>query len=471
MSRLFTSTELAAAVAQSRRMVPVAVDALCEVIAEITGNPPDRRRVEYVSRFWLMHLCDRVVFDNPADDGVPGPHARQLKPDTPPMSAASRRRQLLSTIGATDAQVLVVDPYLKTNFAAEVLGALRLRRIARWGDIPRPIIDQGVGDRESLIGSGREDNIVRRLVALTAPLELVEHHHELSTWATENTRPHVKLVYTANAHQSSTAFRHWAFSQRQLGTKVAIHQHGGGYGIDETHFGEEHDIAVSDVFYTFGWSRPDIGSRVRSLPTAMPQRSKRSGTGELLLMSLPVTSRFYRLQPFLLPTHITRSVDETVEFADGLSASTKLRVRSSGNDRFPLERLAQSSAQIMEDTSGGRGSVAASRAKLVIHNYLGTSWLETLAMNIPTVCFYDPAMYRPRAAAQPFIDALARVGVIHYSGKEAAKFVNSLRSEPSTWWKSAEVQEAREAFVARYANFSDNWLEAWQEEFESLLAE
>ena len=180
MSRLFTSTELAAAVAQSRRMVPIAVDALCEVIAEITGNPPDRRRVEYVSRFWLMHLCDRVVFDNPADDGVPGPHARQLKPDTPPMSAASRRRQLFSTIGTTDAQVLVVDPYLKTNFAAEVLGALWLRRIARWGDIPRPIIDQGVRDRESLIGSGMEDNIVRRLVALTAPLELVEHHHELS---------------------------------------------------------------------------------------------------------------------------------------------------------------------------------------------------------------------------------------------------------------------------------------------------
>ncbi|MFZ9533134.1 MAG: hypothetical protein ACO29D_06630, partial [Ilumatobacteraceae bacterium] len=78
---------------------------------------------------------------------------------------------------------------------------------------------------------------------------------------------------------------------------------------------------------------------------------------------------------------------------------------------------------------------------------------------------------QPRAAAQPFVDALARVGVIHYSGKDAAKFVNSLHGDPSAWWRSAEVQEAREAFVARYANFSDNWLEAWQEEFESLLAE
>lgn len=166
-----------------------------------------------------------------------------------------------------------------------------------------------------------------------------------------------------------------------------------------------------------------------------------------------------------------RAVDETVAFANALSTSTELRVRPSGSDRFPIERLSQSPARVMEDASGGRGSIAASRARLVIHNYLGTSWLETLAMNIPTVCFYDPLMYQPRAAAQPFVDALARVGVIHYSGKDAAKFVNSLHGDPSAWWRSAEVQEAREAFVARYANFSDNWLEAWQEEFESLLAE
>ncbi|MGA1764728.1 MAG: hypothetical protein ACO4A3_08620, partial [Ilumatobacteraceae bacterium] len=108
--------------------------------------------------------------------------------------------------------------------------------------------------------------------------------------------------------------------------------------------------------------------------------------------------------------------------------------------------------------------MAASFATLVVHNYLGTSWLETLAMNIPTVCFYDPNLYQPRAAAQPFVDALARVGIIHYSGREAARFVNSFRGDPSAWWKSAEVQEVREAFVARYANFSDDWLDAWQDE-------
>ncbi|MEY3615035.1 MAG: hypothetical protein RLZZ518_35, partial [Actinomycetota bacterium] len=117
------------------------------------------------------------------------------------------------------------------------------------------------------------------------------------------------------------------------------------------------------------------------------------------------------------------------------------------------------------------GPIAASRAKLVIHNYVGTSWLETLAMNIPTVCFIPVGVHRFRAAAQPFADELVRVGILHYSGSDAAKFVNSFRGDPTSWWSSAEVQEAREHFVARYANFSHDWLPAWRTEFERLLDE
>jgi putative transferase (TIGR04331 family) len=92
-------------------------------------------------------------------------------------------------------------------------------------------------------------------------------------------------------------------------------------------------------------------------------------------------------------------------------------------------------------------------------------------MNVPTVCFYDPSIFRAREAARPFIDALARVGVIHHSGAEAARFVNDLNGDPSAWWNKPEVQEARESFVARYANFKEDWLPGWIEEFERLLAE
>jgi putative transferase (TIGR04331 family) len=305
------------------------------------------------------------------------------------------------------------------------------------------------------------------LIALTAPLDLVEHFWEFHSWAAQQSVD-ARLWYTATAQHVSTAFMHRIAVARERGGRLLVHQHGGGYGIDEQHLGEDHDIAVSDRFYTFGWSRDDAPTQVRALPTAMPQRSHGKSQG-MLLMSLPVTREMYRLQSFCLPSHVERAVTLTVDFVARLAADTKVTLRHSGGDRFPMERLAQAQATVAEDRGAGRGSLAASRAALVVHNYLGTSWLETLAMNVPTVCFYDPEFYRPRLAAQPFLEALARVGVLHYSGLEAAKFVNSLRGDPTAWWQSAEVQEARESFVARYANFSDNWLEAWTEEFERLL--
>jgi putative transferase (TIGR04331 family) len=312
---------------------------------------------------------------------------------------------------------------------------------------------------------------LRQVIAMTAPAGMIEQHHEFAQWAQAGVDKRVRACYTANAHQSSLAYRHHLVAQRAAGSKIAIHQHGGGYGIDADHLGEFHDIDRSDVFFTWGWSRPELGTRVRVMPTAPPARAKGKPSDSTLLMSLPVTKEFYRFQPFLLPSHVERAASETLSFVQAVSEHTHLSIRSSSAGPFPLDDLRGARAKITVDDLTEPGAMAASRARLVVHNYLGTSWLETLAMNVPTVCFYDPRLYEPRQSARPYFDILARVGVLHHSGLDAARFVNDFRGDPSSWWNSAEVQEAREAFVARYANFSDNWLEAWQTEFESLLAE
>ena len=59
--REFRPDEMAAAIKQSRELLPSALDALCAVITEVTGQVPNRAQVEYVSLFWLMQLCDKVV--------------------------------------------------------------------------------------------------------------------------------------------------------------------------------------------------------------------------------------------------------------------------------------------------------------------------------------------------------------------------------------------------------------------------
>lgn len=470
-SRTYAPDQLSAAIKQSRALATVGLDVLCDLITAVTGVTPNRERVDHVSRTWLWQFCDRLVYHHGT-----GHSTRDLRPESIPFGGSTSRSRVLSAITGRSARVAVIEPYLKITSFSEVNAVLASRGELMWSNIPRlPQMDRTVnGERRLRFAAQQRDSIadfpaVAREVALCAPIGLVEAHHDLAKWAAAKVTPKIGVLYTANAHQSSLLYRHWSFAQQQSGTMIAVHQHGGGYGIDECHIGEEMDIDLSDVFYTFGWSRADLGDRVRPLPTAMPERSRRESRHGVLLMSLPVTDKFLRFQSFLVPDHIERAIAETSKFVAGLSKDVSFTLRSSGSDHFPVERLEGRVLHVRVDDGKQRGSVAASEAKVVVHNYLGTSWLETLGMNIPTVAFVDSAMYRPKAEARPFLDSLRRVGVLHDSGREAAAFVNSLHGDPSQWWNSDEVQRAREAFVTRYANFSDDWLDAWRSEFARLL--
>lgn len=472
MTDIYTQDELNAGVNRSQELLQPAVDALCEVIEQITNRRADRSRVEYVSSIWLIHLCERLTV-NP-DDATGGP---SINRNSFMSGSPTRRAKALAMVSSSRAPVRVVEPYIRAGFGKEFRAVLHSRGRLNWGVTPpQPAIDHVATTQRELsahvgaFGSASLAELLQRAIVKAAPPGLIELHHDLAEWSEKHSQDQCRVLFTANAHQSSIAFRHLAYAQRQRGSAIAVHQHGGGYGIDEYHLGEEHDLFFADNFYTWGWTREHSGTSVAPLPTAFPETSGADPGKHMLLMSVPVTSHFYRFQPFLMPSHVSRVIDETVSFCSGLVDGTDLRVRSSGADEFPMNRLSGSEANITIDDLRESGSVAASRAQLVVHNYLGTSWLETLALNIPTVCFYDPEMYRPREAARPFIDVLSRVGVIHYSGKAAARFINELKGNPAVWWNKPEVQEAREAFVARYANFSNDWLDAWTTEFERLLA-
>jgi putative transferase (TIGR04331 family) len=391
-------------------------------------------------------------------------------PATSMSNIRQRLEHFVQGLSHHERSVTVVRPYLKVSAVDRTLAILRSRNICTWNDFEtalEPKVSPNIKARLALVQtqrSGDLESVVRTILPLVLPVGYAEGLAELQNELESATR-RTKALYSANASQFHLPYQVLSASWGERGTRVLSHQHGGHQGLDEVCAAENYEARASDRHYTLGWT--DTRPSLKVLPSAMPQKSRGFTKQRLLLMSVTSTKVVYRLQPFCMPSHVQRCAIETRIFVSELVWPTLPIVRCSTSD---IETL-KLTGSVLYEGFAEVGTVSASKSSLVVHNYFGVSWLETLAMNIPTVCFVPAGIHRFRVTAQPFIDALARVGVIHYTGKEAAKFVNSLRGEPSTWWKSAEVQEAREAFVARYANFSDNWLEAWQEEFETLLAE
>ena len=86
--------------------------------------------------------------------------------------------------------------------------------------------------------------------------------------------------------------------------------------------------------------------------------------------------------------------------------------------------------------------------------------LNYFSLNIPTVCFYDPEVYKFRPEVDYFVNKFNDNGVFHQDGESAANFIN--KTNIDDWWNQTDVQLVRKSFINNYSNFSQNWTHPWE---------
>ena len=89
-------------------------------------------------------------------------------------------------------------------------------------------------------------------------------------------------------------------------------------------------------------------------------------------------------------------------------------------------------------------------SQLFIGTSNGTTFLESIILNVPTVIFWNPQHNELRASAIPYFEDLKRVGIFHESPESAAKHVNSIWDNINAWWDTPELQAVLQRFTKRY---------------------
>lgn len=383
----------------------------------------------------------------------------------------------LLSIGVKDAPFIICHPSLRCSKREWVFTQWKWRNWARLDDFAYPIeltceVDSGWRRKHPVdVSVSSFADILHNLLPLYIPVIYLEGLVSYRQKAHEYNLHRPRAVYTANALHGHTLFKILVADWRDEGTKLLNHQHGGGYGIDRVHPLEDYETRVADRFYTLGWrsSNPKQVTLAGAFSTPKVKPFLQSKRVMLMCVCYPKQVHRIHLQP--MPGTIETMIAETANFVRELKGRQELLVRPYFDDYGwgMVKTLKQADAELKLDDLRKSGIQSYARSSLVVHNYLGTSWLETLAMNIPTVCFYDADTYAFREDAQPYLDALSAVGVLHKNGASAAAFVLGLKNDPFKWWKTAEVQDARLAFVRNYANYSLNWAKDWEAEFKQWI--
>lgn len=309
--------------------------------------------------------------------------------------------------------------------------------------------------------------VLRTLICLYIPVAFLEAFSDLRAEAHSLNLIPPKVIYTANSLHGHMIFKTLAADWKLDGMKILNHQHGGNYGLDKIHAVEDYETRVSDCFFTLGWLGDSPKQRV--LPGAISSRYSPNiqTSDKILLNCIAYPANVFRMHFQPMPGTIIDMMGQTASFVRKINGRIKITVRRPPVE-FGLETiqvLRQIDNSLAVDDMQHSGIASYLRSALVIHSYLGTSWLETIALNIPTVCFYDSSIYVFRKDALELIDSLKRVGILHESGESAATFVLAVKNCLQSWWNQRDVQDARANFARRYASFSTQWPTLWEEEF------
>jgi len=390
-------------------------------------------------------------------------------------SKGSIFRALRRGISTKKPKILFTLPYYKVSHTEWMSVLMRWHRWAADDSMQYPITvavspDWRWRKQHSASFSLLKDDftgLVKALMPLCIPVILLEGFAAYRKAVFSLSLPRPDAVYSANAMYEHLMWKILASEWRQEGTKLLYHQHGGGYGLTPM-MGEDYEIKNSDRYYSWGWTRNN--AHIKSLSPAMPFKKRMVNNKQVVLTCTDSPKILYHLHTQCTVKAVELIHQETCIFLRNFRHGKHLVIRPYPVDYGwnAVDRMRQAAPYASFD-SHSNAMALFYQSSLVVHNYLGTSWLETLGLNIPTLCFYNAEDYYFRSEVFTFIDALKRVGILHDSGRDAARFITALGNDIDGWWNKPEVQEARQNFVQQYANFSPDWKRQWQLEFEDVL--
>lgn len=334
--------------------------------------------------------------------------------------------------------------------------------------------------REGLRRFLHEGDDFRKYIKSTIPLDIPRSMVECFDFLLEEvqkfpSRP--TAVFTSNAYFFDEAFKVWAASKAEEGVPLLGSQHGGNYGISKYLPPLDHEKAICDRYYTWGWK--DAGCFAETIPFTAVKLAGRLQIGadnHKKGILLPSTTHLRYLINFpYLPEYFEQYLLLQRRFTIKLNKETLLAllVRLNAEDfGWDLHaRWSDSFPDVMIEQEGGSSNFMDSlqKCRLLVADHISTTYIEALSANKPTVMFYNESTFIVRAEAKEYLDLLKQVGILHESPESAAETVNRVYANVEAWWNDPVLQAARTKFCDSFGRTSADALGEWTHEFLGIL--
>jgi putative transferase (TIGR04331 family) len=283
---------------------------------------------------------------------------------------------------------------------------------------------------------------------------------------------HPKIIVTGNGLDRSDDNIRVVAAHNEQKCKIISMQYGGSLGSSLFISTEEHDIAISNIYLTWGWRKENCNN-VLPFYFTDSRKVKPHPSGYLLMIGCSIPRFSCWLQSVPLSSTILELLNEHIIFLKHLDnyAFSQIEYRLYHDYGWnEYDRLNETFSNLkFQDMKSFEYYSALKQTKLAIVTYNATTLLENMTINFPTIAFWNPNHWELRDEAIPVYNQLINCGILYHSPEACAKKVNEIYMDPFAWWFSENVQTARKMFCEHYSRESDNIVNDFRNIIKRLL--
>jgi len=260
-----------------------------------------------------------------------------------------------------------------------------------------------------------------------------------------------KAIFTSNAYSADDLFKCWAAGKVENKVPIVIGQHGGNFGMTPFASHEEHQIKIADRWLSWGWQDT---KRKKIVPIGNlktnSHKVKHDPKGDVLMVTMALPRYSYYLYSVPIAGQWLHYFKDQKRFLKALPNELYKRVllrlyhQDYGWDQ--MERWRDVMPDVRMDNGNKKFRQVLGSSRIFIGTYNATTYLETLAWNIPTIVYWDNKYWELKDEVKPFFEMLKNAKIFHESPEEAAQHLINIWDDVDYWWKNEKVQKARKDF-------------------------
>ena len=296
------------------------------------------------------------------------------------------------------------------------------------------------------------------ILAKLFPSDYLENFEQIKNKCNKEFAKKPKFVLTQNIYSPDAINIYFALMQEEK-TKLLIFQHGGLYGTHYYPTGEKTEFLIADKFFSWGWKKNKKTYPFFSLPFSSKIDNLKMNKFEKdkILLCTILNTNFLNTS-----SDIPRNNFDKLKVLKSLEYFTKA-IKTKYLKKLTVRYLkrSESSGMIFEkkgfpklvkfDEGKDKLSNIINDYKLVIHDGITTSGLETMIYNLPTLFLVDEKIELFHNSFKPIFNEMVKNEIIHLNYKSLAKFINKNYNNIEDWWKSEKVKKVSQLFKNTYA--------------------